>query len=107
MAYLGAHICVDTLCDVRIYVWRTWEDIPVYFYHLLLLCCFLHITTYLVRVLTDDDCFTDEEAPPPCAPSAWLNNEIGGAVVRIYLVLRLMLEHRTNEITANAVAERS
>ena len=29
---------------------------------------------------------------------------VGGAVVRIDLVLRLMLEHRTNERTANAVA---
>ena len=38
-------------------------------------CCILHITTYLVRVLTDG-CCTDEGTPRPCAPSAWLNNEI-------------------------------
>ena len=29
-----------------------------------------------MRVLTYDDCYTDETPPPPPAPSAWLNSEI-------------------------------
>ena len=73
--YMNSHVPFVT------YVWRTWEHV-----HIIIIicccccccccCCFLHITTYLVRVLTDDDCCTDERTPPPCAPSAWLNNEI-------------------------------
>ena len=82
------------------YAWRTWKHIYMRTYPLWrvygvrtgMAClgvvvpgsccfccccsCFLHITTYLMRVLTDDDCCTDEGTPPPCAPSAWLNNEI-------------------------------
>ena len=32
-------------------------------------CCFLHITKYLLRVLTDDDCNTDEGTPLPAHPA--------------------------------------
>ena len=32
-------------------------------------CCFPHTTTYLVRVLKDDDCYTDEGTPPPAHPA--------------------------------------
>ena len=49
-----------------------------------------------------------KEPPLPAHPAHGLTMKymllVGGVIVRIYLVLRLMLEHRTNERTANAVA---
>ena len=51
----------------------------------------------------------ETKKPPLHAhPAHWVTMKYmllaGRAVVRIYLVLRLILEHKTNERTANAVA---
>ena len=40
------------------YVWRTWDDI---FFVVIVVVFTLRTYTYLVRVVTDDDCYTDEE----------------------------------------------
>ena len=97
--YLNAYVSSVT------YVWRTWEHICPYVPLVTYVCMaytylvwraweLLYLRVIVVAavvvvvvvvfftllrtwwVLTDDDCFTDEGTPRPCAPSAWLNNEI-------------------------------
>ena len=64
-------------------------------------------TWFLVKALRDNDWCTEEGIPPSRRTQHDIKKKlmcvVGGAFVGMYLVLRHMMEHRTNERITNAV----